>query len=89
MLINKYYILIFAEIFELSKTITINSLLFLIFIWQNNFLPLLDLFHKENIKVDVCKIIVEGFGAQNGPITDPIVINALMFIMKIIHDSVR
>ncbi|XP_051172865.1 VPS35 endosomal protein-sorting factor-like [Leptopilina boulardi] len=55
---------------------------------MNNFLPLLDLFHKESIKVDVCKIIVEGFGAQNGPITDPIVINALMFIMKIIHDSV-
>lgn len=55
---------------------------------MNNFLPLLDLFHKESIKVDVCKIIVDGFGAQNGPITDPIVINALMFIMKIIHDSV-
>lgn len=56
---------------------------------QENFLPLIDLFHKESIKVDVCKTVIEGLGLQSGPITDPIVINALMFIARIMHDSVR
>lgn len=56
---------------------------------QENFLPLIDMFHKESVKVEVCKSIIEGFSAQNGPITDPIIINALMFLARIIHDSVR
>ncbi|CAK9815608.1 VPS35 endosomal protein-sorting factor-like [Anthophora plagiata] len=55
---------------------------------MDNFLPLIDLFHKESIKVEVCKTIIEGLSAQTGPITDPIIINALMFIAKIMHDSV-
>lgn len=55
---------------------------------MNNFLPLIDLFHKESIKVEVCKNIIEGFSDQSGPITDPIIINALMFIARIMHDSV-
>ncbi|XP_058794245.1 VPS35 endosomal protein-sorting factor-like [Phymastichus coffea] len=55
---------------------------------MDNFLPLIDLFHKESIKVDVCKIIVEGLSKQNSPIVDPIMINAVMFIMRVMHDSV-
>lgn len=55
---------------------------------MDNFLPLIDLFHKESIKVEVCKTVIEGLSAQNGPITDPIIINALMFIARIMHDSV-
>jgi dethiobiotin synthetase len=52
-------------------------------------LPLINLFQKESIKVEVCKTIVEGLNKQNNPIIDLITINALMFIMKIMHDSVR
>uniref|UniRef100_A0A0C9RKT3 CP062_0 protein n=1 Tax=Fopius arisanus TaxID=64838 RepID=A0A0C9RKT3_9HYME len=57
---------------------------------MENFLPLVDLFHKEPIKVEVCKGIIERFSSQTnaGPITDPIIINALMFIARIMHDSV-
>ncbi|XP_043273833.1 VPS35 endosomal protein-sorting factor-like [Venturia canescens] len=55
---------------------------------MENFLPLIDMFHKESVKVEVCKSIIEGFSAQSSPITDPIIINALMFIARIIHDSV-
>ncbi|XP_046425183.1 VPS35 endosomal protein-sorting factor-like [Neodiprion virginianus] len=55
---------------------------------MENFLPLIDLFHKESIKVDVCKTIIDGLSSQPGLINDPIVINALMFIARIIHDSV-
>ncbi|XP_014211909.1 UPF0505 protein C16orf62 homolog isoform X3 [Copidosoma floridanum] len=56
---------------------------------MDNFLPLLDLFQKESIKVEVCKTIVESLSKQNNPIVDPIMINALMFIMRVMHDSVR
>lgn len=52
-------------------------------------MPLIDLFHKESIRVEVCKTIIEGLSNQNSPITDPIIINALMFIARIMHDSVR
>nr|XP_031837161.1 VPS35 endosomal protein sorting factor-like isoform X1 [Nomia melanderi] len=54
----------------------------------DNFLPFIDLFHKEAIKVEVCKTIIEGLSAQSSSITDPIVINALMFVARIMHDSV-
>ncbi|XP_033326331.2 VPS35 endosomal protein-sorting factor-like [Megalopta genalis] len=55
---------------------------------MDNFLPFIDLFHKETVKVEVCKTIIEGLSAQSSSITDPIVINALMFIARIMHDSV-
>ncbi|XP_076750545.1 VPS35 endosomal protein-sorting factor-like isoform X2 [Xylocopa sonorina] len=55
---------------------------------MDNFLPLIDLFHKESIKVEVCKTVIEGLSTQIGSITDPIIINALMFIARIMHDSV-
>ncbi|XP_012245871.1 VPS35 endosomal protein sorting factor-like isoform X3 [Bombus vosnesenskii] len=55
---------------------------------MDNFLPLIDLFHKESIKVEVCKTVMEGISVQSSPITDPIFINALMFIARIMHDSV-
>ncbi|CAG5089847.1 Similar to Vps35l: VPS35 endosomal protein-sorting factor-like (Mus musculus) [Cotesia congregata] len=67
-----------------AKTQDFESLLAM-----DNFLPLIDLFHKESIKVEVCKNIIEGFRAQSGLVTDPIIINALMYIARIMHDSVN
>ncbi|KAF7988840.1 hypothetical protein HCN44_007150 [Aphidius gifuensis] len=55
---------------------------------QDNFLPIIDLFHKENIKIDVCKNIIDTFYKQHGIIIDPIIINSLIFLTKIMHDSV-
>ncbi|XP_076626675.1 VPS35 endosomal protein-sorting factor-like isoform X2 [Colletes latitarsis] len=55
---------------------------------MDNFLPLIDLFHKETIKVEVCKTIIERLSVQGGSIADPIIINALMFVARIMHDSV-
>ncbi|XP_034937988.1 VPS35 endosomal protein sorting factor-like isoform X2 [Chelonus insularis] len=82
---ENYYLQLQAIIEKIvSKTQDFESLL-----TMENFLPLIDLFHKESVKVDVCKIIIEGLSAQSGPITDPIIINALMYISKIMHDSVN
>jgi hypothetical protein len=59
---------------------------------QDKFLPLLDLFQKESIKVEVCKSIMDAFthsNVQQEPTNDPVIINALMFICRVTHDSVK
>ncbi|XP_012161991.1 UPF0505 protein CG8202 isoform X2 [Ceratitis capitata] len=56
---------------------------------QENFLPFLDLFQKDSIKLIVCKNILTMFQLKcENNISDEIVINALMFIGKILNDSV-
>lgn len=59
---------------------------------MDKFLPLLDLFQKESIKVEVCKSIMNAFthnNVQQEPTNDPVIINALMFICRVMHDSVN
>ncbi|BFZ02646.1 hypothetical protein BsWGS_05685 [Bradybaena similaris] len=54
------------------------------------FLPFVDMFQREAIKVDVCKCILESFNKhQLLPVSDPVVINAMMYLGKIMHDSVN
>ncbi|XP_056017683.1 VPS35 endosomal protein-sorting factor-like [Ostrea edulis] len=61
------------------------SLLFSI----EKFLPFVDMFQKESVKVEVCKNIMEVFVKyQKEPTNDPVIINATMFICKTMHDSV-
>ncbi|XP_055614690.1 VPS35 endosomal protein sorting factor-like [Uranotaenia lowii] len=56
-----------------------------------NFLPMLDLFQKESIKLDVCKSILTSYKSASGDlyISDPVVTNALMYISKVLNDSVN
>ncbi|PSN36151.1 UPF0505 protein [Blattella germanica] len=59
---------------------------------MDKFLPLLDLFQKESIKVEVCKNIMDEFTHSCGlqePTNDPVITNALMFICRVMHDSVN
>jgi hypothetical protein len=88
---------------EEKKLLNINprDSLFIIQTWnfkfdflllQDKFLPLLDLFQKESIKVEVCKSIMDVFthsNIQQEPTNDPVIINALMFICRVMHDSVK
>ncbi|ELT89239.1 hypothetical protein CAPTEDRAFT_99699, partial [Capitella teleta] len=54
------------------------------------FLPFIDMFQKESIKVDACKMIAECYvRSQNELTNDPIIINSLFFICKTMHDSVN
>ncbi|XP_055636101.1 VPS35 endosomal protein sorting factor-like [Toxorhynchites rutilus septentrionalis] len=57
----------------------------------DNFLPMLDLFQKESVKLDVCKNILTNYRATSGDlyISDPVVTNALMYISKVLNDSVN
>lgn len=56
---------------------------------MENFLPLIDLFQEESVKVEICKKILIGTYTTNHTINDPVVVNALMFLCSTIHDSVN
>ncbi|XP_053132807.1 VPS35 endosomal protein-sorting factor-like isoform X2 [Hemicordylus capensis] len=54
------------------------------------FLPFLDMFQKESVRVEVCKCIMEAFiKHQQEPTKDPVILNALLHVCKTMHDSVN
>ncbi|CAH1794199.1 unnamed protein product [Owenia fusiformis] len=56
----------------------------------DKFLPLIDMFQRDSVKVEVCKNIMEAFVKfQLQPTNDPVILNALMFICRTMHDSVN
>lgn len=57
---------------------------------QPNFLPYLDLFHKDSVRVEVCKSILSYYRQNSEEQTsDAVVTNALMYLGKILNDSVK
>ncbi|XP_020813657.1 UPF0505 protein CG8202 [Drosophila serrata] len=57
---------------------------------QPNFLPYLDLFQKESVRVEVCKNILSYYKQNSEEYTsDAVVTNALMYLGKILNDSVN
>lgn len=58
------------------------------FTLQENFLPFLNLFHKDAVKSEACKRILIIYKRNSHEYTtDPVVISALMYIGKILNDS--
>lgn len=56
----------------------------------DNFLLTLDLFHKESLKVDVCKCVITNYKPNSQrTISDPVVTNTLLYVCKILNDSVN
>lgn len=65
----------------------------------SNLMPYLDLFHKEDVKVEACKSITESFikscnrnDSQEDTqklTSDPVILNSLAYICKIMHDSIN
>ncbi|XP_063286402.1 VPS35 endosomal protein-sorting factor-like [Pelobates fuscus] len=54
------------------------------------FLPFLDMFQKESVRVEVCKRIMEAFIRHQQEVTkDPVILNALLHVCKTMHDSVN
>lgn len=49
---------------------------------------IIDLFHDESTKVEVCKNILV-LSTNDQKTNDPVVINTLMYLCSIIHDSVN
>ncbi|OTF78339.1 hypothetical protein BLA29_003769, partial [Euroglyphus maynei] len=66
------------------------------FFSMNNLLPFLDLFHKEAIKIDACKLIVSSYNencsvmddSRVNDAPDPVILNTMTYLCKLIHDSI-
>ncbi|XP_077595458.1 VPS35 endosomal protein-sorting factor-like [Stigmatopora nigra] len=57
---------------------------------MERFLPFLDMFQKDSVRVEVCRSITEVFIKQQlEPTRDPVILNAMMHICKTMHDSVN
>ncbi|XP_013882960.1 VPS35 endosomal protein-sorting factor-like isoform X2 [Austrofundulus limnaeus] len=57
---------------------------------MERFLPFLDMFQKDNVRVEVCKSIMEVFIKHQVEVTrDPVILNAMLHICKTMHDSVN
>lgn len=51
---------------------------------------MIDLFQKESVKLDVCKSIMSVYRLKVEDSTnDPVLINNLMFLCRILNDSVK
>ena len=56
---------------------------------MNKFMPFIDMFQNEKVKLDVCKSILEAFAANQVETTDdPVVVHTMMYISKVVHDAV-
>ncbi|XP_031699376.1 VPS35 endosomal protein-sorting factor-like [Anarrhichthys ocellatus] len=57
---------------------------------MERFLPFLDMFQKDSVRVEVCRSIMEIFiRHQEEPTRDPVILNAMLHICKTMHDSVN
>uniref|UniRef100_A0A4W4H191 VPS35 endosomal protein-sorting factor-like n=1 Tax=Electrophorus electricus TaxID=8005 RepID=A0A4W4H191_ELEEL len=57
---------------------------------MEKFLPFLDMFQKDSVRVEVCKSIMEVFiKHQQESTRDPVILNALLHVCKTMHDSVN
>uniref|UniRef100_A0A8D3C3Q3 VPS35 endosomal protein-sorting factor-like n=1 Tax=Scophthalmus maximus TaxID=52904 RepID=A0A8D3C3Q3_SCOMX len=57
---------------------------------MERFLPFLDMFQKDSVRVEVCRSIMEIFIKHQLDLTrDPVILNAMLHICKTMHDSVN
>lgn len=64
----------------MDQTQSYGSLLFS----MDKFLPFLDLFEKDTVKVEVGKAVMQAFvRSQQGTTSDPVILNAMMYIGKV------
>ncbi|XP_038125096.1 VPS35 endosomal protein-sorting factor-like isoform X2 [Cyprinodon tularosa] len=57
---------------------------------MERFLPFLDMFQKDSVRVEVCKSFMEIFIKHQLEVTrDPVILNAMLHICKTMHDSVN
>lgn len=56
---------------------------------QENFMPLLDLFQPGALQVEVAKAVMVAFNrSQTETLSDFLIVNGVMYIAKILHDSI-
>lgn len=72
----------------ISKVLTSSTVDFNTIFMMDNFLPFLDMFQKESLKVEACKEIMIAYNKTATELSDTVIINALKTICKTLHDSI-
>ncbi|XP_063705587.1 VPS35 endosomal protein sorting factor-like isoform X2 [Culicoides brevitarsis] len=82
----------YTELQSIIDKIVTNFPQFDALLTLDNFLPVIDLFQKESNKQAVCRNILTQFKTYSesvGYLSDPVIINVIMHISKILNDSVN
>ncbi|KAK6187960.1 hypothetical protein SNE40_005876 [Patella caerulea] len=80
----------YPQLLSIVSKILVHQHDFSLLFALDKFMPLLDMFQRESVKVEACRTVAESFFKyQTETTNDPIVINAMMFICKTLHDSVN
>ncbi|RZF44922.1 hypothetical protein LSTR_LSTR013788 [Laodelphax striatellus] len=87
---NRVYEQFYPQLLNIVDKVVTNCADFESLFSMDKFLPLIDMFHGETIKVNVCKSIMAAYMSRGSKelSNDPIVIDALMFVCRGMHDSV-
>ncbi|KAL5273537.1 C16orf62 family protein [Megaselia abdita] len=87
---DKTYELHYTQLHSIIEKLIKNSKDLENLLCLDNFLLTLDLFHKESLKVDICKCVASNYKPNpEKVISDPVVTNTLLYVCKILNDSVN
>ena len=57
---------------------------------MDRFLPFVDLLQKDTLKVEACKSIANAFLQwQKEPTNDPVILNAMLYVCKVMHNNLK
>ncbi|XP_022913780.2 VPS35 endosomal protein-sorting factor-like [Onthophagus taurus] len=85
---NRAYEHLYSQLKQIIEKIVSHMQDFETLLSMDNFLPFLDLFQQENVKVEACKVIISSCISSQHT-SDPVIINALMYTCSILHDSIN
>jgi hypothetical protein len=80
----------YPELVSIINRILAHMTDFHVLFSMDKFLPFMDLLQKDSVKVEVCQNVVKSFIIHQGEETsDPVVINANMYLCKVMHDHLN
>ncbi|XP_041702261.1 VPS35 endosomal protein-sorting factor-like isoform X1 [Coregonus clupeaformis] len=80
----------YAQLQSVIRKILIYFHDFSVLFSMERFLPFVDMFQKDSVRVEVCRSIMDVFiKHQQEHTRDPVILNALLHICKTMHDSVN
>ncbi|CAI8033056.1 VPS35 endosomal protein-sorting factor-like [Geodia barretti] len=80
----------YPELVSIINRILAHMTDFHVLFSMDKFLPFMDLLQKDSVKVEVCQNVVKSFIIhQEEETSDPVVINANMYLCKVMHDHLN
>nr|XP_039249347.1 VPS35 endosomal protein-sorting factor-like [Styela clava] len=80
----------YSKLQDVVKRILTHMKSFSVVFAIERFLPFLDMFQKDDVKLDICTCVAEFFiKGSDQSTSDPLVINGMMYICRAMHDSIN